>query len=313
MKLEIKKGDKVEIKDLGINLMTHNSIILGLLCVDTKTSVKNLKNEIMETLDFIADMKSDDKDAYSEEVLDMITDITDTLEGLESVLEEEEDSTIVNIEVPSVVTDVSKFNKKCWRKLENLLNGYYNNRFTTEDLKLGFKVFQNTMNRSYDNIFHVKGNYVSFKIAKETFISCYLTLKDGMDSFEENFGTLGEIFKPMRADFFKNPNDELELIISEKEIMKLVKSNLWVQATLERKGEFTNYYIWNDINVVAEFIKYHEENTDFISISEINKKPILDYDYRTNKFSCTDKKYKSIPIIYNHLKKPFHLNGNVFM
>lgn len=314
MKLEIKKGEKVEIKDLGMNLMIHNSILLGILCEDTRMSVKNLKNEITETLDFIADMKSDEENAYSEEVSLMITDITDTLEGLEELLEEEDDSTIVTCEFPSIVTDIAAFNKKCWRKLENLLNGYYNNRFTNDELKLAFKVFKNTMNRSYGNIFHVNPTYVSFKIAKEIFISCYLTLKDGMSTFEENLGTLGEIFKPMRADFFENPNGELELIISEKELIKLVKSNLWIQATLEKKGKFVNYYIWNDINVVADFIKYHEEDTDFISFSEIHgTKPILDYDYKSNTFSCSDKKYKSISIIYNHLNESnIHLNENVF-
>ena len=267
--------------------------------------VSEVKDMIIDALDFISDMKSDKDEFYPEVVDDYIINIADELQILEELMNEYEDEAIVSCEKPSDIPD--DFLKNSWKKLENLLKGLYNDKIISPEISEAFQMFKITMNKSYGDLFTISDDFQLLKISKLSLIKTNLTLILSEDK-ETIVGKIGEVFKHFEADFYQE-GDSIVLLISDKELLRIAKKDLWVKVLLfNKKKGFSHIYLYNSPESIARYLKQKKEVYERISVSDFNKVEVLLFDSVSETFQIEDKRFNKVKEIYPYLKEEDKVN-----
>lgn len=304
---------KVEIKVNGRVLKTleeSNKQIVGLVFEDCKristmslicsNTVEECLVCIEDALDYIADLYNDEAD-YLPSTRARIQETTDFLEGLSALLESCEKKDKVSCEVDEASDNLIN-ESYCW--LNNLLKGYYNQKFIEPELENQILIFKATFERQNRKLFEFLSPIERFQLGKNGFIKTTLVIKENLDN-EELFGKLSEIFQPFEVDFSILGINTVELFVSEKELLKIFKKNLWIKGSFTtKKHETLSFYLWNDSEVIANQLKEISDEVIYGNFTDWANKEILSYAAEEDEIVISDKKYDAVKKAFPYVKSP---------
>lgn len=294
-------------------LSENEKPLIGLMFEQTDTTlyqntVSECKNCIEDALDYIADLFNDEQE-YSESSAQKIQETTDLLESMLELFEDFKNTSEISCELDEVN---QYFIRESYNWLNNLLKGYYNNKIVTIALKNQFTLFKATFERLNKSLFEFDNSIELIQLGKTTFIKAYLTIKEDIEK-EDLFGKLSEIFQPFEVDFSIIDNTTVEIYISEKQLLKICKKNLWLRGSFTtKKHEFLCFYIWNDSEAIANQLKSISDSVIYGSLTNWENKELIRYNSSKNEIVISDKKYEKVQKSFPYIKSP-HINESDYI